>query len=59
MYAMDDCHFGYQQNFLQQNIDRNEILMGNKFGYIENVCFWQSQVVGGYVALKPIYTIRV
>jgi hypothetical protein len=39
MYAMDDCHFGYQQNFLQQNIDRNEILMGNKFGYIENVCF--------------------
>jgi hypothetical protein len=33
--------------------------MGNKFGGIENVCFWQCQVVGGYVALKPLYTVRV
>jgi hypothetical protein len=31
---MGDGHFGYQQNFLQQNIDRNEILMGNKCGGI-------------------------
>jgi hypothetical protein len=36
---MGDGHFGYQQNFLQHNIDRNQILMGNKFGGIENVCF--------------------